>query len=137
MMIYLLQTGEVGIWPLLIAAIGGLGCLFAGFRTLWRKRLIDDLPTSKTQGTFIGLTELKGTAESDAPLTSYLAAARCVYYSWNVSEHWRKTVRESYTDSKGRRKTRTRTKTGWSTVASGGQSISFYLKDDIKPICTN
>ena len=116
--------------PLFVAVAGGFGCLFAGFRTLWRKRLIDDLPTSKTQGAFIGLTELKGTAESDSPLTSYFAGKRCVYYSWDVEEHWSRTVTETYTDSKGHTQTRTRTETGWTRVASGGQSIPFYLKDD-------
>ena len=57
---------------LLVIVIGlaALGCLIMGFRVLHRKRLIDDVPTSKAQGAFIGLTELKGTAESEAPLTS-------------------------------------------------------------------
>ena len=126
----ILQTTFVGMLPLFVAAAGGMGCLIAGFRTLWRKRLIDDLPTSKTQGAFIGLTELKGTAESDSPLTSYLAGKRCVHYAWDVEEHWSRTVTETYTDSKGHIRTRTRTETGWTTVASGGHSIPFYLKDD-------
>ncbi len=130
MAIILLQLEIEKIWPLLIAILGGLVCLFAGFRVLWRKRLIDDLPTSKTQGAFIGLTELKGTAESDNPLTSYLAATHCVHYQWNVAEHWRKTVHETYKDSKGHTQTRTRVETGWSNVGGGGQSIPFYLKDD-------
>ena len=130
MIINAIQAEAVGFWPLLIAILGGPACLFAGFRAYWRKRLIDDLPTSKTQGAFIGLTELKGTAESDIPLESYLAEEHCVLYSWNVAEHWRKTVRERYTDSKGKRRTRTRVETGWTTVDSGGHSIPFYLKDD-------
>jgi hypothetical protein len=126
----MLQTAIAGILPLLLAAGGGLGCLIAGFRTFWRKRLIDDLPTSKTQGAFIGLTELKGTAESDAPLASYLAGMSCVHYAWGVDEHWSRTVHETYTDSKGQPQTRTRTETGWTNVACGKQSIPFYLKDD-------
>jgi hypothetical protein len=127
---FILYTYNVGFYPLLIGVLGGFGCLIVYFRTLWHKRLIDDLPTSKTQGTFIGLTELKGTAESDFPLMSHLAGKRCVYYSWDVEEHWSKTVHETYTDSQGHRHTRTRTESGWTTVASGGQSIPFYLKDD-------
>jgi hypothetical protein len=126
----ILYISDVGIYPLLIGTLGGLGCLLAYFRTLRHKRLIDDLPTSKTQGTFIGLTELKGTAESDVPLTSHLAGKRCVYFSWHVEEHWSKIVHETYTDSKGHIQTRTRTESGWTTVASGGQAIPFYLKDD-------
>ncbi len=122
-----------GIWPLLSIILGGLGalgCLIGTFRALRRKRLIDDVPTSKTQGVFIGLAELKGTAESEMPLTSYLAGTRCVQYAWQIDEHWSRTVHETYTDAKGHTHTRTRTESGWTKVAGGGQSIPFYLKDD-------
>jgi len=110
--------------------LGALGCLIGVFWALRHKRLIDDLPTSKTQGVFIGLAELKGTAESETPLTSYLAGALCVQYAWQVDEHWSRTVTETYTDSKGHTQTRTRTESGWTKVAGGSQSIPFYLKDD-------
>jgi hypothetical protein len=122
-----------GILPLLSVVLGSLaalGCLIGVFWALRHKRLIDDLPTSKTQGVFIGLAELKGTAESETPLTSYLAGAPCVQYAWQVDEHWSKTVTETYTDSKGHTQTRTRTESGWTKVAGGSQSIPFYLKDD-------
>jgi len=89
---------------------------------LRRKRLIDDVPTSKTQGVFIGLAELKGTAESEVPLTSYLAGISCVQYVWQVDEHWSRTVHETYTDAKGHTQTRTRTESGWTKVAGGGES---------------
>ena len=74
------------------------------------RRLIDNLPTSKTTGVFIGLVELKGTAETARPLASYLAAQPCVHYRWSVEEHWSRTVTETYTDSEGKTQTRTRTK---------------------------
>jgi len=122
-----------GILPLLsvvLGSLGALGCLIGVFWALRHKRLIDDLPTSKTQGVFIGLAELKGTAESETPLTSYLAGALCVQYAWQVDEHWSRTVTETYTDSKGHTQTRTRTESGWTKVAGGSQSIPFYLKDD-------
>lgn len=107
-----------------------LGCLVGAFFALRKKRLIDDVPTSKTQGVFIGLVELKGTAESEEPLTSYLAGTRCVHYSWQVDEHWQRTVHETYTDSKGRTQTRTRIESGWKKVAGQTTSIPFYLQDD-------
>ncbi len=113
--------------------LGGLvtlGCLIAAFYALRRKRLIDDVPTSKSQGVFIGLVELKGTAESETPLASYLAGTRCVQYAWQVDEHWSRTVHETYTDAKGQTRPRTRTESGWTKVAGGSQSIPFYLKDD-------
>jgi hypothetical protein len=105
-------------------------CLFAAFRTGRRRRLIDCLPTSKTTGVFIGLVELKGTAEVAQPLTSFLAEAPCVHFHWSVQEHWSRTVTETYTDEKGNTRTRTRHESGWTTIAENGQMIPFYLQDD-------
>jgi hypothetical protein len=108
----------------------GLLFLFLGFRVTRRKRLIADVPTSKALGVFIGAAELKGTAESDAPLTGYLSGTSCVYYAYSVDEQWSRTVTETYTDAKGNRQTRTKTETGWKTVSSDLQNPPFYLKDD-------
>lgn len=114
----------------IVGGVLGLLCLVAGFRTGQRRRLIENLPTSKTTGVFIGLVELKGTAESIQPITSYLANAACVHYQWRVEEHWSRTVTETYTDKDGKRRTRTRHESGWKRVADGGEMIPFYLKDD-------
>jgi hypothetical protein len=105
-------------------------CLWLSLRQRKRHRLLSDLPTSKAQGVFVGLVELEGTAESESPLTGFLAEQACVHYAWKVEEHWRRTRTESYTDSKGNRKTRTVTDTGWETVASGGEQQAFYVRDD-------
>ena len=86
--------------------------------------------TRSTTGVFIGLVELKGTAEAERVLMSYLAGQPCVHYSWRVDEHWSKTVTETYTDSKGNTQTRIRHESGWTTVASGGEMIPFYLRDN-------
>jgi hypothetical protein len=107
-----------------------LAALLFSLRQRRRQRLLADLPTSKVQGVFIGLVELKGTAKSEAPLVSHLAGRRCVDYEWKVEEHWRRTTTTTTTDSKGRRSTTTTTTTGWETVARGGDRQSFYLKDD-------
>jgi hypothetical protein len=125
-----MPSGPVSSLPVIAGIAGSVACLIVGLRFLWKKHLIDDLPTSRTQGVFIGLTELKGTAESETPLTSYLAGTRCVQYSWKVEEHWSRTVHETYTDSKGHTQTRTRTESGWTKVAGDSQSIPFYLKDE-------
>jgi hypothetical protein len=119
--------------PIGIPALGGVLALVAllfGLRAGKRKRLVDNLPTSKTTGVFIGLVELKGTAEVEQPLVSYLTATRCVCYRWQVEESWSRTVTETYTDSQGKSQTRTRTESGWTTVASGGEEKPFYLQDD-------
>lgn len=114
----------------------GLGTAFAivalyfWVRALRLRRLLQDLPTSKTRGVFIGLVELKGTAEIEAPLTSYLAETVCVQYSWNVSEHWQRIVTYTETDKDGNTTTKTRIESGWISVASGGDASLFYLQDD-------
>src|SRR5436190_8890358 len=89
-----------------LGALFGIACLVAAFRSGRRRWLVEGLPTSKTTGVFVGLVELKGTAESSQPLTSYLAERACVYYSWSVEEHWSRMVTETYTDSKGNSQTR-------------------------------
>ena len=114
----------------IVAFLAASGCMVAAFKAFKRKRAIDDCPTSKTQGVFIGLSELKGTAESDRPLTSYLAVKKCVQYAWHVEEHWSRTVHETYTDAQGHVHSRTRTESGWKKIAGEEKAIQFYLKDD-------
>ena len=115
--------------PLIGAALA-LASLAGAFRNGRRRRLIDNLPTSKTSGVFIGFVELKGTAESAGPLTSYLAEQSCVHYAWTVEEHWSRTVTTTETDSKGNTRIVTRHESGWTQVAKGGETIPFYLQDD-------
>ena len=98
----------------------GLGVLALVF--LWlslrankRRRLVDDIPTSKTTGVFIGLVEVKGTAEAEHPVRSYLAEIPCVYYKWTVEEY-----KPAVSDDSS----------GWETVASGDDYSLFYLQDD-------
>jgi hypothetical protein len=74
--------------------------------------------------------EIKGSAESERPLRSYLAEVSCVYYSWDIEERWSRTVTETYTDSDGKTQTRTRRESGWTTVSSDSNEQLFYLKDD-------
>ncbi len=118
------------IVPVAAGALCALGCLIGAFLFLRRKRLLDDLPTSRARGVFIGLNELKGTAESEAPLQSYLNGTLCVTYKWQVQEHWSRLVTETSSDSRGHVHTRTRTESGWTTVAGGGEAVPFYLKDE-------
>ncbi|MCY2945713.1 MAG: LemA family protein [Planctomycetota bacterium] len=114
--------------------IGGIvlsGLMLLGWmRSLKQRRLLEDLPTSKVKGVFIGLVEVKGTAESEDPLESYLAEEQCVGFDWSVDEHWSRTVTETYTDSEGKSQTRTKTESGWTQVAGGSDLQTFYLRDD-------
>ncbi|MEM9478192.1 MAG: GIDE domain-containing protein [Verrucomicrobiota bacterium] len=115
---------------IVLLALAGFGCLVASYRSNRKRRLIEALPTSATQGVFIGLVEVKGTAESERPLRTYLAECQAVYYRWSVTEHWERWVTETYVDDKGKTRTRQRRESGWSTVASGGDSQPFYLADE-------
>lgn len=114
---------------LFIAPVGillgliGLGFAISAGR---RHRLVNDIPTSKVLGVFIGLVEVKGTCESELPLKSHLAEKLCAQYEYTVQEHWSYT--ETYTDSEG--KTKTRRKSGWTTVDSGCEMQDFFLRDE-------
>ena len=120
---------EFQIWGYLVFVLG-LAALALAFRTMRRKRLVDDIPTSRTHGVFIGLVELKGTAESEKPFTGFLSAEQCVYYYYKVEERWSRMVTESFTDAKGHVQFRTRQESGWTQVASGKEMQPFYLKDE-------
>ncbi len=109
----------------------------ASVRARARQRLVDDLPTCKAHGVFLGLVELKGTAESEHPFTSTLAEVACVYYHASVQEHWRRTVTEVSRDSKGRSRVQTKVKTGWQEVASAREAGRFFLKDDTGAVRIN
>jgi hypothetical protein len=113
------------MWVYLLGIAFLVLCLTLALRYLRRKRLIDDLPTSKVHGVFIGQCELKGTAESGAPLFSYLAGTCCVYYNFTVEEHWSRTT--VYVTSKG---PQVRHESGWRNVAEDTKSVPFYLQDD-------
>jgi hypothetical protein len=91
-----------------------------------RKRLIEDTPTSKVKGVFIGLNEVKGTVELRYPLQSYLNESPCCWYKYSIEEHYTRT--RTVTDSKGN--TRTETYSGWETVDSGTDRASFNLVDE-------
>jgi len=105
--------------------LGGLlalGCLLASFRNFRRRSLSKELPTSRALGVFMGLVEMKGSAECEAPLVSVLAEAECIHYRYKVEEEWRRTEM----DSDGKLKT----ESGWKTVDEGTQTVpSFYVKD--------
>lgn len=112
-----------------IAGIGAVACLWSAHRANRKYRLVEAMPTSRAQGVFIGLVELKGKAEGE-PLISYLTGTECLLYKWSISEEWRRTVVETYRDQQGRMQTRHRVESGWTTLAQGGEARPFYVRDD-------
>ena len=114
----------------LFALGGSAGCMLLALSAGRKRRLLDDTPVSKALGVFVGEVELEGACVLREPLVSYLAEKPCVCYRWTVSEHWRRARQETYTDDKGRTRTRTVIDTGSDTVASGGETGGFYLQDE-------
>ncbi len=93
-------------------------CLYV--TSLRHRRLMEDLPTSKTTGVFIGLVELKGTAEADPPITAPFSGKSCVYCKWSVSEEHKVSGDSSDSD-----------KITWDELDSGSSDEeAFYLRDD-------
>lgn len=118
------------IWIVFLLILAAIALLVLGCRTLKKKRLIEDIPTSRVAGLFLGLSEVKGRAEMRRPRVSFLAEIDCVHYAYTIQEKWQRTVTETYTDSKGKTRTRTRTETGWTCVAEGGESPPFMVRDE-------
>ncbi len=117
-------------WPVWLSPLAAALLLWGSLRLRRRHRLLADMPTSKAAGVFVGLTELKGTAECEAPRTSFLAQTACVHYGYTVEEQWSRTVTETTTDKDGKPQTSTRRETGWTTVGSSEETVDFYVKDD-------
>ena len=111
-----------GIAPPVIALI----CMVLYARGTKRKRLIEDTPTSKVKGIFIGLNEIKGKVNLVANMSAYLSEKPCCYYSYSIEEHYTRT--RTVTDKDGN--TRTETYSGWETVASGNNRVEFDLVDE-------
>lgn len=128
---------EAAHWIVLGLALIALVLIWPWYKAVKRKRLVEDVPTSKVKGVAIGLCEVKGAARRSDAFTSYLAGLQTVWYRYNVSEHWKKTVTETYTDSNGKRRTRRKTKSGWKTVQSDEISGLFFLEDESGAIQIN
>jgi hypothetical protein len=112
-----------------MAFLSGL-FLFLGLRAGRRRRLLDDTPTSKTLGIFIGEVEVEGVCISTTPIRAKFCYQDCVVYSWGIDEEWQRWETVVYTDSRGRTSTRQVLRRGWTTIASDSIYKGFYIKDE-------
>ena len=112
-----------------MAFLSGL-FLFLGLRSGRRRRLLDDTPTSKTLGIFIGEVEVEGVCISTAPIRAKFCYKDCIIYKWGIDEEWQRWETEVYTDSNGRTRTRQVLRRGWTTIAGESLYQGFYLKDE-------
>ena len=115
------------LW-LIIPTLFILICHKFASRAFRLRRLMAALPTSKVQGVFIGLVEVKGQAKG-VTHTTFLEETDALCSQWSVEEEWKKTE----VDSDGK----TRTSSGWKTVASGGIITSFFIEDDTGALRVN
>lgn len=97
-------TGRDDFWIYASAGVAaGLYLFYRGFRTLQRKRLILDTPTSKIHSASMGLVEVSGLAAGPHTIVSPVTGLPCFLYhtiAWQLkragkSEEWRKVAEES------------------------------------------
>ncbi|MFA5031516.1 MAG: GIDE domain-containing protein [bacterium] len=104
--------------PINSIIIFGLGIwLFCyGFSLLKRKRLIQNIPTSKIKSLAIGLVEIQGRCFpiTDRPLLAPYSQNECVFYSFIVQEY----KRGSNNDC------------SWQIISQGSSGMPFYVDDD-------
>lgn len=123
----IVATGDGGdlLGGLLLTTVvvgGSIYLFYLAYTALWRRRLMENVPTSKCAGITVGLNELKGKALSRQPMRSYLTEKDVVYYRYTIEEEWKR----SKVDGKGK----TKTETGWETIKSGEQRPRFTLRDE-------
>ncbi len=99
------------------AAILGLGfgifSFIIGLKSLFLKRMIENIPTSKVRSIAMGLVEVYGEIVSIKVLKSPFSGKDCVYYRYDIEEQ----------RSDGKR-------TYWATIKKDEAYIPFRLKDN-------
>ena len=92
----------------------GIYFFFKGFKILWKKRLIQNIPTSTIRAIPMGLVEIKGNAIGKRILKAPLSKIPCVYYRY-IEEQLTKDTRGNYK---------------WIKILDVKSDIPFYLKDE-------
>ncbi|MDD2890894.1 MAG: GIDE domain-containing protein [bacterium] len=104
--------------PITSIIIFGLGIwLFCyGFSLFNRKRLIQNIPTSKIKSLAMGLVEIQGRCfpVTDKPLIAPYSQKECVFYYFKVQEYTRGSNNHS----------------SWQTISEGSSGMPFYVDDD-------
>lgn len=100
------------IWAI-IGFFAGIYFFFRGFKKLWEKRLIQNIPTSKIRSIAMGQVEIQGIALADVLLTGPYTKVPCVFYHI-IEEHL----------------VRTQKSTHWVKDLEVKTDIPFFVKDD-------
>ncbi len=107
------------------AAILGLGfglfSFIVGLKSLFLKRMIENIPTSKVRSIAMGLVEVYGEVVPIRTIKSPFTNKDCVYYRYDIEEQ--------HTDNKGR--------SYWVIIKRGETSMPFRLKDETDSVMVN
>ena len=105
---------EQQVFLAIIGAVFGIYLFFQGFVFLNRKRLIQNIPTSKINALALGLVEVIGRAlpSTPKPFKSPYAKANCVFYHYQVQQF-----------------VRTQRSSSWRTISNGSSGVPFYIDD--------
>ncbi|HOL21362.1 MAG TPA: hypothetical protein PLQ41_00710 [bacterium] len=107
---------DIDVRILLWSTIGffaGIYLFLNGFRRLWEKRLIQNIPTSKIRSIAMGQVEIQGTAIADVLLTGPYTKSPCVFFHI-IEEHL----------------VRTKDSARWVKDLDVKSDIPFFVQDD-------
>jgi hypothetical protein len=107
----LLGNSQFAVWATFGVAIG-LYFFYRGFRALQRKRLIENIPTSKIRSAALGLVEVNGLACGTYTMLAPVTAKSCYLYRTTV-----------WTRRQGKDKE-------WQKAADETLHVPFYLDDN-------
>jgi len=101
------------LWGIVGLGAGIFGFIF-GLKSLFMKRMIENIPTSKVRSIAMGLVEVYGSVAPAKLLKSPFSGKDCVYYRYEIDE--------MRTDNKGH--------SYWVTIKREEASTPFFLSDE-------
>jgi hypothetical protein len=96
-----------------LAVLGGGAFLLFGFVLLRRRRLIENVPTSRIRSVAMGFAEVAGLAKPKATVAAPFSGIPCVYFRYEVEEE----------------RSRGRGGRTWVTIERGDSGVPFHLQD--------
>ncbi|MEQ8426743.1 MAG: GIDE domain-containing protein [Gammaproteobacteria bacterium] len=105
---------EFWLWSIGLVIVA-LVCFFFAFHYLHRKRMIEDVPTSRIRSAAQGYLELIGSSElmEGQPIIAPLTGSQCTWYQFTVEEKVKRNNRE-----------------GWKVIRKGISDELFLIRDE-------
>lgn len=96
-----------------LALLGGAALIVLGFYLLRRRRLIENVPTSRIRSVAMGFAEVMGLARPKATVAAPYSGIPCVFFRYEVEEE----------------RARGRGGRTWVTIERGDSGVPFHLQD--------